>query len=244
MRPTPKHPHPTWINTEERDELSLKRSKRLAGMEKVMVVKRRSGLLLVGTILGSSLIVVSALAQDAQSQQQQINALQKKLQQLQDQMAATSTAPTGLYNQAPPPLATKAPAWLSGIQLSMAGTYVALDGAWRSSNELASASTSPPFGSIPLQNSPLYSEKVFGFSAQSSRIALKATGDIDPTQHLKAYYEMDFLGAATTANSRETNSYTPRIRQAFFEYDNDNWGFHLVAGQSSRNSEPGRYASE
>ena len=69
------------------------------------------------------------------------------------------------------------------------------------------------------------------FSAQQSRIALKATGDIDPAQHLKGYYEMDFLGAAPTANSRESNSYTPRIRQAYFAYDNDNWHFHFSAGQ-------------
>ena len=79
------------------------------------------------------------------------------------------------------------------------------------------------FGTIPLQNSPLYSENELRFSAQQSRIALKASGDIDPTRHVKGYYEMDFLGAALTANSRESNSYTPRIRQAYFAYDDDNW---------------------
>jgi hypothetical protein len=34
-----------------------------------------------------------------------------------------------------------------------------------------------------------------------------------------------------TANSRESNSYSPRIRQAWLEYDNDNYHFHLSAGQ-------------
>ena len=42
---------------------------------------------------------------------------------------------------------------------------------------------------------------------------------------------MDFLGAAPTANSRESNSYTPRIRQAYFAYDDDNWHSHFSAGQ-------------
>ena len=48
---------------------------------------------------------------------------------------------------------------------------------------------------------------------------------------MKGYYEMDFLGAATTANIRESNSYTPRIRQAYFAYDDDNWHGHFSAGQ-------------
>ena len=40
------------------------------------------------------------------------------------------------------------------------------------------------------------------------------TGDIDPAQHLAGYYETDWLGAGVTANSRESNSYNLRIRQA------------------------------
>jgi hypothetical protein len=58
------------------------------------------------------------------------------------------------------------------------------------------------------------------------------TGDIDPTQHLKAYWESDFLGSGVTGNSRESNSYNLRIRQAFVEYDVDTYHFHLVAGQA------------
>jgi hypothetical protein len=214
--------------------------------------RRNWGLLATAAVLAAG----SASAQTAQQTDlDKVEQMQRQMQQLQDQMkqvnkdlaeakkkaAEVKTAESksevppafnGAYGADLKPFPTKAPALPFGLQFSMAGTYIALDGAWRSSNELASASTSPPFGTIPLQNSPLYNQKVFGLSAQSSRIALKATGDIDPTQHVKGYFEMDFLGAATTANSRETNSYTPRIRQGFFEYDNDNWGFHLVAGQS------------
>ena len=42
---------------------------------------------------------------------------------------------------------------------------------------------------------------------------------------------MDFLGASTDANNRESNSYTPRIRQLYAEYDNDNYHFHTTFGQ-------------
>ena len=48
---------------------------------------------------------------------------------------------------------------------------------------------------------------------------------------MKGYYESDWLGAGVTANSRESNSYNLRIRQAYFEYDNDYWGFHFAPGQ-------------
>ena len=106
-----------------------------------------------------------------------------------------------------------------------------MEGAFRQRNEVSSGASDPGFGTIPLQNSPLYSENELRFSAQQSRIALKASGDIDPTRHVKGYFEMDFLGAATTANMRESNSYTPRIRQAYFAYDDDNWHGHFSAGQ-------------
>ena len=43
---------------------------------------------------------------------------------------------------------------------------------------------------------------------------------------------MDFLGAATTSNSRESNSYTPRIREGFLSYDNTDYGWHVLAGQA------------
>ena len=43
---------------------------------------------------------------------------------------------------------------------------------------------------------------------------------------------MDFLGVGVTSNYNQSNSWAPRIRQAFFEYDNTEWGFHFLAGQA------------
>jgi hypothetical protein len=164
-----------------------------------------------------------AAAQQAQQTQQ--------AQQAQQAQNAPANIPPNLYN-AELPVPTKGPpSWFDSIHISMAGSFIAMEGAWRQRNENSSGASDPPFGGIPLQNSPLYSENELRFSAQQSRIALKASGDIDPAQHLKAYYESDWLGAAPTANSRESNSYNLRIRQAYFEYDNDYWGFHLAPGQ-------------
>ncbi len=229
-----------------------------------MLIKRRVGVLLSGTVLGASVLFAApAFADDAQTEklQKQINALQKQLQSLQAQVTETKrqaqaaqqqaarqqaalpapqstaalTAPAGAYNAAPQgsPTFTKAPAWLGGVQISLAGSFIALEGAARQHNEVADGASDPPFGNpgIPLQNSPLWHENEFRMSAQQSRIALRASGDIDPTHHLKGYYEMDFLGASTDANNRESNSFTPRIRQAFFEYADESYHFHFDAGQ-------------
>ena len=177
-----------------------------------MVVKRRLGVLLAGTVLGASfLITAPAFADDAQMQQQ-INAMQQQLQAMQAQMAQTkkqaaaaqqqaSTAeqqagaaqqqvqniPPNLYN-ADLPIPTKGPpAWFDTVHVSLAGSFIAAEGAFRARNELSSGASDPAFSTIPLQNSSLWSENEFRMSAQQSRIALKVTGDIDPAQHLKGY---------------------------------------------------------
>jgi hypothetical protein len=55
---------------------------------------------------------------------------------------------------------------------------------------------------------------------------------VNPDTHLAFYGELDFLGAAQTANSNETNSYTPRMRVFYNQVDWDHSGLHLLAGQN------------
>src|SRR5690348_882153 len=57
----------------------------------VMAIRRRTGLLLLSTVLASSFTAGSAFAQDAQTDQlqRQINTLQKQLQALQTQVTET-----------------------------------------------------------------------------------------------------------------------------------------------------------
>jgi hypothetical protein len=211
-----------------------------------MIVKGRMSILLSGAMLSAlTLTTAPVRADDAQTEalQRQITAMRQQLQALQDQMtemkktakATPQAAPTvapkpnepqkaASYTKAPPPLLPP------GVKVTVGG-FVEAAGIWRDRNEVADVG-SPPFSSLPFPNSPLYHEDELRFSARQSRISLKATGDIDPFQHLQGYYEMDFLGAGVTANSRESNSYQPRIRQAFMTYDNDNYHFHVLAGQS------------
>ena len=186
-----------------------------------MVVKRRLGVLLAGTVLGASfLITAPAFADDAQMQQQ-INTMQRQLQAMQDQLAQTkkeAAPPAQQQASTAQQQASSRPA--AGAEYSaeslqcgpadpdqgaarvvrqrphLAGRHVHRDGRCVAQrNEISSGASDPPFGTIPFQNSPLWSENEVRFSAQQSRIAFKATGDIDPAQHLKGYYEMDFLGA-------------------------------------------------
>jgi hypothetical protein len=226
-----------------------------------VIAKRYAGLLASGAILASVLVAAPALAQDVQTDQlqRQINALQKQLQALQSQVTETKqqakaaqqsaqtaqqsaqtaqqtvqNIPTGLYNAdvALPTKAAAAPSWFGGIHVSLAGSYIAMEGVWRQHNEISSGASDPPFGTLPFHNSPLYFQNENRYSAQQSRLAIKASGDIDPTQHLTAYWENDWLGAGVTANSRESNSYNLRMRQAWLFYDNENWHSKFLAGQA------------
>src|ERR1700731_2532481 len=211
-----------------------------------MIVKGRMSILLSGAMVSAlTLTTAPVQADDAQTEalQRQITAMRQQLQALQDQMTemkkTAKATPPAAQTVAPKPYEpqkaasyTKAPPSLlpPGVKVTVGG-FVEAAGIWRDRNEVADVG-SPPFGSLPFPNSPLYHEGELRFSARQSRISLKATGDIDPYQHLQAYYEMDFLGAGVTANSRERNSYQPRIRQAFMTYDNDNYHFHVLAGQA------------
>jgi hypothetical protein len=172
--------------------------------------------------------------------QAEIRSLQAEIRQLRRQKPATAAAqsiPANLYNAAPAgsgPMATRAaaPSWFGAVHVSLAGSFVAFDGVWRNHNEVASPSGDPGYATLPFQNSPLWHENETRFSSQSSRIALRATGDIDPAQHLTGYWEADFQAAASTTNTRGTNGYSMRLRQAWMFYDNDNWHSHFLAGQA------------
>ncbi len=118
---------------------------------------------------------------------------------------------------------------IGGITVQLGG-FVALEGLYRTRNETTSIGSN--FNAIPLGQSQQYHEGEFRLTSQQSRFSLLMQGDISATQHAEAYAELDLLGAAGTANSNESNSYTPRLRQAYFSYDDDPLDLHVLAGQS------------
>ena len=119
---------------------------------------------------------------------------------------------------------------VGGVTVKLGG-FVEAAGIYRSRNEVADIGSNFNTG-IPFPNSALSHEGEFRATARQSRLSLGATGNIDDHQKLSAYFEVDFQGGAPTANSTESNSYNPRLRQAFGTYDNTNWGLHFLGGQA------------
>ena len=174
----------------------------------------------------------------AQRAQSQANQAQTQADQAQTQAAAAQSN----ANQV---LATQAQA---GGQPLVAGTgkmgqvrvgavtvtfggFLEAAGIFRSRNEVADIASNFNTG-IPLPISPLYHETELRGSARQSRLSMLVDANPNNVTHLSSYVEADFLGAAPTANSVESNSYTPRLRQYFATYDRSDWGFHFLGGQA------------
>ena len=87
------------------------------------------------------------------------------------------------------------------------------------------------WGAIPLGNNPLSHIPEYRLTGRQSRLALLAEGAITPSILASGYAEFDFLGAGTTSNATDTNSYAPRIRSLYAGLDLNDYGLHLLAGQ-------------
>jgi hypothetical protein len=116
-----------------------------------------------------------------------------------------------------------------GITLTFGG-WVDLAGIYRSRN--IASDTGSVYASIPFAQARNYNTLEARFSARQSRFSLLVEGDAGANTHLAGYGEIDFEGAAQTANSVATNSFNPRMRQASLEVDRTDLGLHFLAGQS------------
>ena len=110
------------------------------------------------------------------------------------------------------------------------GGFVALESVTRSRNLASDVDT--PYGAIPFRQNRAGRTGEFRFSARQSRISGLVEGNADPFTHLAGYGEFDFLGAAQTANSNESNSYNLRIRHLYATIDRSDYGLHFLAGQT------------
>jgi len=183
---------------------------------------------------------IQELKQEIELLKQQVQSLKAAQQQNQAAPGAAAQAPTetppAQTAQAPLPPGT-VPVTVKkgkGIQIGPVnvkpGGFIEAAGIYRTKNEVSDVGSDYNTG-IPFNNSPLAHENETRFSARQSRLSLLLTSDVDPETHLGAYYEMDFLSSGTNSNSRESNSYVPRIRLGYATLDEDEYGFHLLAGQ-------------
>ncbi|WP_421996229.1 hypothetical protein [Reyranella sp.] len=119
---------------------------------------------------------------------------------------------------------------LGAAKLTLGG-YIDLTGYYRSRNENRGTGTGyntiPFYGPTPQGNSGEY-----GMSAQQTRLALRLDVPVGVESRLTAYGEMDFNNGSGGANSVQSNSYTPRLRQVFGQYQDESWQAYLLAGQA------------
>ena len=125
-----------------------------------------------------------------------------------------------------------------GITFTFGG-FLAMETVWRSNNLLSDVG-SPGFSSIPFPGPggtpgnavDIAHSREFRFTARQSRVSGMAEGDVDPNTHLTGYGEFDFMGAAASANSKEFNSYTPRVRNLYGTVEWKDIGLKFLFGQS------------
>lgn len=215
-------------------------------------IKLLSGFLLCSTMLASDPSLASAEADTAKQlrdMQKQILALQAQIQKMQKQSSvhnndndvAELSPPAGKSKTkthtktvavAGAPAAT--PAEAAGLQNKSikltVGGFVEAAAINRSRSESADLPSSWVGIPLPISSGNHLSE--FRASARQSRLSLLAQGNVDANTELAAYFESDFLGAAPTANSNESNSYTPRLRQTYATLDRYDLGVHILGGQA------------
>jgi 5-bromo-4-chloroindolyl phosphate hydrolysis protein len=114
-----------------------------------------------------------------------------------------------------------------GITMTPGG-YLQLATIYRTHN--ANSDTSDSYGAIPLDGSVNSHMNEFRFSARASRFSMKAETMLHGLKTM-GYAEMDFLGAAPTANETQTNSFNPRLRLAFVNVDLPG-GWSVAGGQN------------
>src|SRR6266849_2869166 len=113
-----------------------------------------------------------------------------------------------------------------GINLAPGG-FIAAETVFR--NRASSADVNTNFTGIPYPGNALGKVTENNFSGRQSRLTLLAETKVG-TAKVSGYYEADFLGAGTTSNNRQSNSYVFRQRQLWANVTFDN-GFSVTGGQ-------------
>jgi hypothetical protein len=184
------------------------------------------------------------MAQKIQSLLDQVNALRQRLdeqtrvsQQVKSEVDAVAAEAASAKTQAavqPQGQANAAKGnndklHYKGVTVTLGG-FLAAESIYRQHDQANDISTS--FASIPYANNSVGQTQELRFTARQSRISALVQGSPSPQTHLGFYSEFDFQGGAQTANSNESNSYTPRLRHMYGSVDWDNLGLHLLAGQA------------
>ena len=116
-----------------------------------------------------------------------------------------------------------------GVSITFGG-FAEAAGIYRSKAETADISSS--FSKLPFQNDPASHTNEFKGTARQSRYSALVEGDISNDTRAFFYGEFDFQGGAQTANSNQSDSYNPRVRNLYGQLDLDHYGLSILAGQN------------
>ncbi|MBV8681330.1 MAG: hypothetical protein JO111_00545 [Caulobacteraceae bacterium] len=141
----------------------------------------------------------------------QLAQAQATAQAAQEQLNTQIQTIPGVVNKAVAAAAPKTDKiYYKGVTITPGG-FTAIESVFRGHNEGADIGSS--FSALPLPSTnPAARTGEYRLSARQSRVSLLAEGRVNQNVDLMAYVESDFLGAALTANSNESNSYQPRLR--------------------------------
>lgn len=132
-------------------------------------------------------------------------------------------------------MASRAPAFADetmdvGPATVTLGGFSAMETIYRSRDEAADVGSS--FSGIPFPSTTTAHTSELRFTARQSRLSVLMQGNASPDTHLAFYGEFDFMAGPGSANSNESNSYSPRIRNIYGTIDWDAAGVELLAGQN------------
>jgi hypothetical protein len=151
-----------------------------------------------------------------------VTAIKAKNDSLFTTVASGNTGAAQLANSDDGPAAIR----YKGITITPGGFFAA-ETVFR--NRATSGDINTPLTSIPYTAADLAHVTENNFTGRQSRVSMLAQGKVGPAT-LSGYLEADFLGAGTTSNNRQSNSYVFRQRQLFAQAAFEN-GFIITGGQ-------------
>ncbi len=186
----------------------------------------------------SATAAASAQAQQATSQAQSVTttvqANSDAVQKLQSNVSDLQTTNAGLANTI---IANKAeltekidsPLALhyKGITITPVA-FLAFEGVFR--QHALNSDINTPFNTIPYPGSSEAHVSELNFTGRQSRLGGLFEGNTGSVK-LSGYFETDFLSAASTSNSNQSNSYSLRVRQIWGKAETKS-GFAVTGGQT------------